>query len=189
MSSYLSELIYGLLAVLYLINRICSHYNIQSGKVCYYCNNKGVIQNVFNKAVKPGITFFMEPESELVVEAARKLVDIIPVTIVASWVKGHQPGNKDPPSQLNHQADRLASTFSNCPPPGFHHKNLPTAPPLIIKCGCFSNILPSLQKQLFPILCAALHSGSLKAHIIKTAKWPSTTFDQVNWTAHGRAFQ
>jgi hypothetical protein len=38
----------------------------------------------------------MASDSELE-EAARILVDSIPITIIAEWVKGHKTGKKEPP--------------------------------------------------------------------------------------------
>jgi hypothetical protein len=45
MSSYWSEL-GGLLAVLYIIYRICHYYQIQEGKVTLYCDNKGASSTI-----------------------------------------------------------------------------------------------------------------------------------------------
>jgi hypothetical protein len=185
MTSYQSEL-GGLLAVLYLIHRICSHFNIQSGKVHYYCDNKGVLQNIFHKPDKPGITSFMESDSELV-EAAHKLVNIIPITIIASWVKGHQPSNKGTQYKLNNIADRLASNFSQYHHSGFQPRKLPTAPPNYRVRLLYRQSV--ITTKLYPILSASLHSESLQSHIIRKAKWSPSTFHLVNWDAHSRAFQ
>ncbi len=88
-NSYRSEL-GGLITVLYIIYRICSHYQVASGKMKYYCNNKGVFATVFSPTV-PGLTPYLQADAELVMEAKR-LISIIPITILAEWVKGHYTG-------------------------------------------------------------------------------------------------
>jgi hypothetical protein len=184
MTSYRSEL-GGLIAVLYIIHRICAAYNIQSGKVQYYCDNKGVIQNVFHPLCQPSITTFMETDSELVA-AARALIDCIPITIIGSWVKGHQSDDKEPKYLLNNMADKLARNFTKKHPPKYRPKRLPAAPPNYKVRLLYDDSV--ITSKLYPILSSCLHKDSLKAYIIKKAGWTPATFDLINWTAHGRAF-
>jgi hypothetical protein len=65
--SYQSEL-GGLIAVLHDIYRICMHHSVTCGKVWYYCDNRGVISNVFNNNV-PGIFPFFNTDYDLVLVA------------------------------------------------------------------------------------------------------------------------
>jgi hypothetical protein len=117
MSSYRSEL-GSLIAVLYVIYRICMHHSVTSGKVKYYCDNKGVITNEFHKTV-PGISPFLTTDYDLVC-MAKTLLQMIPITVAAEWVKGHYKGsNKEFKHEVNSKADHLASKFLLCPPPGF----------------------------------------------------------------------
>lgn len=56
MTSYGTEL-GGLLAVLYLTYQVCPHYDIQTGKLHYYCDDKAMPQKIFHSQIKPDITF------------------------------------------------------------------------------------------------------------------------------------
>jgi hypothetical protein len=185
MTSYRSEL-GGLLAVLYLIYRVCSYYEIQTGKLLLYCDNKGALQNVFHSKGKPGITPFMDTDSELV-EAARLLVSSIPITIMAEWVKGHKTGPLETKHKLNHKADQLAGSFSKNPPHKFKAKHLPVAPPHYRVRLLYDNSV--LTSKVYQVLSSRLHSTLLRAHIIKKGKWSQPTFDLINWEAHGSAFR
>lgn len=184
MTSYRSEL-GGLLAVLYIIYRVCSAYDIQAGKVKYYCDNKGVIQNVFHPPCQPSITSFLATDSDLVY-TARSLLDIIPITIIGTWVKGHQKDDTDPKHVLNNTADKLARAFLQHHPPRYRPKRLPTAPPNYRVRLLYDDSV--ITSNLYSILSTSLHQDSLKAYIIRKTGWAPTTFDLVNWTAHGRAF-
>jgi hypothetical protein len=184
MTSYRSEL-GGLLAVLYIIYRVCSAYDIQAGKVNYYCDNKGVIQNVFHPSCQPSITSFLATDSDLVY-TARSLLDIIPITIIGTWVKGHQKDDKDPKHVLNNTAGKLARDFLQHHPPRYRPKRLPTAlPNYRVRLFYDDSVITS---NLYSIPSTSLHQDSLKAYIIKKTGWAPATFDLVNWTAHGRAF-
>jgi hypothetical protein len=61
LSSYRAELS-GLLATLYITYRICQFYDLKSGKITCYCNNKDAIRNSF-KPTQPGqeVAFKMTP--------------------------------------------------------------------------------------------------------------------------------
>ncbi len=63
MSSYRAEL-GGLTAVLYAIYRICLHYQVESGKIKYHCNDKGVINSVFSNK-PPTISQYLTTDYDL----------------------------------------------------------------------------------------------------------------------------
>ncbi len=124
MSSYRSEL-GGLLAMLYTIYCICKHFHVTTGQLSYYCDNKGVLANVFSPTA-PGIAPYLQADAVLVMEAKR----LIPVTILAEWVKGHYQGkDKEYKHVLNETADSLATSFNNISHPQFTPRVTPTAPP------------------------------------------------------------
>jgi ribonuclease HI len=115
MSSYRTEL-GGLVAVLYIIFRICSHYQVTAGKLTYYCDNKGVLSNIFRTAPIT-VTGCLQTDFDLVL-VAKRLVSLLPITIVAEWVKGHYDGGqREHKHDLNHRADTLAAHFTHRPPP------------------------------------------------------------------------
>jgi hypothetical protein len=86
LSSYRSEL--GcILTVLYIVYRICHFYDIDTGKVTIYCDNKGAIHNSF-KPQPSGISPVLVANSDIL-SLAREFIKIIPVTLLGEWVKGH----------------------------------------------------------------------------------------------------
>ncbi len=184
MSSYRTEL-GGLLAVLYTIYRICQHYQVTSGKMSYYCDNKGVISNVFSHCA-PSISHYFHTDADLVMEA-RHLLTLLPVTILAGWVKGHYVGDhREYKHDLNDQVDQLADRFNKHPDPAFAPKRMPcTIPGYAIRL-IYDNSL--LTTKIYKTMASELHRKNIVAYIIKKCKWSVTTFHQVHWNAHELAF-
>jgi hypothetical protein len=185
MSSYRSEL-GGLLAVLYLIHCICHHYQVQGGQLKYHCDNRGVLKNVFSPAT-PGIAPYLQADADLVMEA-RRLLSIIPVTIIAEWVKGHYSGKeREFKHDLNEIADSLATSFNSVPHPNFKPRLQPIAHPhygarILYEGSTITNKLRYLMAQ-------ALHRPALVSHLIRKNKWEERTFHLVHWDAHEMAFK
>jgi hypothetical protein len=153
MSSYRSEL-GGLLAVLYTIYRICQHYHVTSGKLRYYCDNKGVLTNVFSP-LAPGLAPYLQTDADLVMEAKR-LLGIIPITILAEWVKGHYSGkDKEFKHELNDTADNLATSFNRHPQPPFLPQVKPVAPPIMAQ-DYYTMVLRSLVTYGLLWLCPCI---------------------------------
>jgi hypothetical protein len=127
MSSYRAEL-GGLIAILYTIYRICQYYQVASGKFKYYCDDKGVIRNVFSN--KPTtITQLLHADYDLV-QIAKTLVTLIPATIVVEWVNGQYTGdNREQKHDLNDMADKLATTFNRNPPIAYKQRRMPCSIP------------------------------------------------------------
>jgi hypothetical protein len=184
LSSYRAEL-GGLLAILYTIYRICQHYQVTSGKVSYYCDNKGVLSNVFSYRT-PRISQFLQPDSDLVM-AARHLITVIPVTIVSGWVKGHYTGEyREYKHDLNDMVDHLVGAFNKSPDPAFTPKRMPCLAPdyavrLIYKDS-------SVTTKLYKTMASELHRNRFIEYIKQKCHWSSTTFNQVHWDAHEVAF-
>jgi hypothetical protein len=63
-SSYRAEL-KGLLAVSYLLTRICTHHRLLTGSITLYCDHKGAIRNVFHRE-KLGITPFTASDYDII---------------------------------------------------------------------------------------------------------------------------
>jgi hypothetical protein len=111
LSFYRAELC-GILAVLYIIYRICMYYRISLGTVKCYCDNKGVVKNSFS-TLCPGILPFMNSDYDLL-HLIHQILHIIPVNIVGLWVKGHFVGpNPEVQHSLNEIADTLATTYQH----------------------------------------------------------------------------
>jgi hypothetical protein len=89
MSSYCTEL-GGIVAALYVIQRICEYYDIAVGKATLYCDNKGTISKSFQPVI-PGISPFMSQSYDLLL-LAKQLISRIPITIIGEWAKGHYTG-------------------------------------------------------------------------------------------------
>ncbi len=184
-SSYRSEL-GGLLAVLYTIYCICQHYHVQGGKMKHHCDNKGVLTNVFSPTA-PGITPYLQADVNLVMKAKR-LINAIPVTILAEWVKGHYNGKDHKfKHELNEIADSMATSFNSSPHPKFHPHRKPIAPP-----NYGAQILyegSTITNRLHPLMAQSLHRQALISHIIKRNRWEERTFQMIHWDAHEMAFK
>jgi hypothetical protein len=185
MSSYRTEL-GGIVAALYLIQRICEYYDMAVGKATLYCDNKGAITKSF-QPVTPGISPFMSPSYDLLL-LAKQLIARIPITLIGEWVKGHYTG-KDRRIQhdLNDRADEIAgghlaaqdnSTGTNTgtiPYPGYRIR--------ILK----DNKVTSSKYRA--IISNGRHNQLLIDYILKKTKWSNTEFQKVHCVAHGKAFQ
>jgi hypothetical protein len=82
----------GIIACLYIIHRICHHYQLESGSCTLYCDNKGALSNAF-RPIRPGITPYLRTDHDLV-EIAQSLLTILTIAITPTWVKGHYKGKK-----------------------------------------------------------------------------------------------
>lgn len=184
MSSYRAEL-GGLIAILYTIYRICQFHQVSSGKFNYYCDNKGVLTNVFSN--KPTtITQFLHADYDLVY-VAKQLVTLIPATIVANWVKGHYTGEyREHKHDLNEQADKLATKFNACPPTVLKQVRMPcTVPGYAIRLVYDGS---TITNKLHKTMSQALHGPKFVSHLKQKNDWNDSTFQRIHWDAHERAF-
>jgi hypothetical protein len=109
LTSYRAELS-GIVAVLYTVYRICHYYNLTSGGMTLYCDNKGALCNAF-KPIKPGVTPYFQTDHDLL-EVAQSLMTLLPITIATQWVKGHYMGaERQFQHHLNNKADQLAGDY------------------------------------------------------------------------------
>ncbi len=184
MSSYRVEL-GGLVAILYTVFRICQHYQVLSGKVKYHCDNKGVINNVFSPRA-PTLSQFLKMDYDLV-HTAKKLLQVLPVTIIAEWVKGHYDGeHREYKHDINDMADKLATTFAKTPPADFTPKAMPKLlPNYAIQLQYEGSIITT---RLYSIMSQELHRKAIIDYVKKKSEWTDREFSQVNWDAHGKAF-
>ncbi len=74
-SSYRAELS-GTLAVLYVLYRVCQYYNISSGKLKLYWDNKGALKNAF-RPINPGINTLYCYRPDLI-ELTHSLLQVMP---------------------------------------------------------------------------------------------------------------
>ena len=143
----------------------------------YYCDNKGVLRNVFNLTA-PGIAPYLQTDADLVMEAKR-LLGIIPITIITEWVKGHYNGpDRAYKHDLNATADELATSFHRSPHPQYGPRNKPVAP-----ANYGARILyegSTITSQMRNLMSKSLHRPSIVAHIMKKNNWSTNTFNLVN---------
>jgi hypothetical protein len=185
MSSYRAEL-GGLITILYIIYRICSHYDVDSGKAKYHCDNKGVIKNVFSTST-PTISQFLHTDYDLVV-IAKRLLRLLPVTIVAEWVKGHYTGdNREHKHDLNDMADQLAGKFNKNPPRVLKQQSLPCSLPgysiRLIHDGS------TITTRLYSTMSVALHRRGFITYLQTKHGWSDYVFNLIQWDAHEKAFK
>ncbi len=108
MSSYHAEL-GGLLALFYIVYRICKYHNISAGIFRVYCDNKFALSKVTTAAPR-GITPFLTSDYDLVA-LLQLYYTLLPITVVGEWVKGHYSGgHRKYKHDLNDHADYLATT-------------------------------------------------------------------------------
>ena len=104
------------------------YYNISTGALKCYCDNKGALRNVFEHT-KAGITPYFTTDYDLI-EIAKSLLDILPITTLHEWVKGHYTGNqKEFKHTLNQHADKLATQCQLRQQPTFKTTPKPLPPP------------------------------------------------------------
>jgi hypothetical protein len=182
-TSYRSELS-GIVAALYLVYRLCQFYNITTGTMKFYCDNKGALSNAF-KPIKAGITPYFDADHDLI-EVAQSMLQLIPVLIATEWVKGHYSGNnREYKHDLNDSADRLAGDYQRCQYP---HRTIrqPVAPPdYRIRLLHDMSVMTS---KVASTLAVSLHDTPIVAHILRKTGWTQLIFERVHWDAHERAF-
>ena len=184
MSSYRTEL-GGLVAVLYIIFRICTHYHITAGKLIYHCDNKGVLSNVFSSPPVT-ITSSLQTDFDLVL-TAKRLITLIPVTIVAEWVKGHYDGDtRAYKHDLNDRADYLATSFTKQPPTGLHPRRLPITAPNYGARLLYEG--STITTNLRTTMSKALHTTGFTDYLKRKHLWTNQAFNEINWDAHESAF-
>jgi ribonuclease HI len=117
-----------LVALLYLIYKICVHHTITSGQVTVYCDNVSALNTVFYRNFR-GINQFTASDHDLVTNV-QDLINLLPITVKHVWVKGHS-NSKNPtlPEKLNDLADNLAKSYTENPPHAFKPRSLTLAPP------------------------------------------------------------
>lgn len=184
LSAYCSEL-GGIVAVLYLVSRICQCYDIESGKVTLFCDNKGALAKVFKKP-PPGITPFPSSDYDLIY-MAYTIINLLPTTIVGVWVKSHYTGkNRKIQHDLNDAANALASGHCNTQPHGWHSLKRPTPNPRLQSETVISKLRHHFP--VLPMLASICHEQDLKTYILKKTKWTSFVFTSIDWPAHKSAF-
>jgi hypothetical protein len=185
MTSYRTEL-GGLLAVLYIIHRICQHYQIKEGRAKCHGDNRGTITNDFSP-IRPGITPFLTTDHDLV-SLAQGLLQIIPVTVLGEWVKGHYTGmSKEYKHELNHRVNSMATQFQKRQPQRYTTLRKPLTPPDFTVCLLHDHSI--ITSHLYRVLRDAMHEKPMKDYIMKKTQWSPTVFQKVDWTVHERAFK
>jgi hypothetical protein len=185
MSSYRAEL-GGIVAALYLIQRICEYYDIKSGKAILYCDNKGAITNSFQQVTR-GISPFMSPSYDLLL-LAKQLVARIPITMLGEWVKGHYSGKaRKIQHDLNDMADDIAGNHlaAQNRTTGTNASLLP-CPGYRIRIIKDNTVLASKYHSVIP---QARYNSQLANYILKKTKWSCREFNKVHWAAHEKAFK
>jgi hypothetical protein len=184
LSSYQAEL-GGLLALLYLVYRISEYHGVHSGRVHIYCDNKSALQQI-TKVAPLGIPPYFSSDYDLL-ELIRLYFNLLPISAVGEWVKGHYTGDKwEYKHNLNDRADYLAThahhelprtlrtVADSTPPPGYKVR--------------LKNARGLITSKFYKMVSLAHHEQPLISYIMKKANWSSVTFHSVDWDAHSRAF-
>jgi hypothetical protein len=118
---------------------------------------------------------------------ADTFINLLPITIIGEWVKGHYTGKqRKVQHDLNDEVDTLASGHCNNQPYGWSSLKLLTPPPGYKVRLLFQNSI--ITSCFYPTLAAACLEHELKNCILKETKWSSSTFATIDWTAHMTEF-
>ncbi len=185
LSSYRSEL-GGILSVLYIVHCICQFYDISTGKVVLYCDNKGALLNAF-KPHPPGISPTSAADYDIL-SLARCFIQLIPVSISGEWVKGHYNGkDKAFKHEMNDLADSLANKHMANQQTPFKTLRYPLQYPdyrarLVVDNSVVTSKLPLA-------IYTAVHEPPIIQHILKKTKWTRAHFSLVNWDSFEQAYK
>jgi ribonuclease HI len=183
-SAYRAELS-GLLAVLYIIGRVCDYLHVMDRSLHIYCDNKSAIKNVFKKNYR-SLTVCLDTDYDII-RQAKILLHQLPIKVKAEWVKGFSTAKKtSTPEEINIIADHLAASYADCNPQLYRPSRLPLPPPNYAVRILFDGSV--ITSKLYKILSTSLHTDAFIAHIMKKSKWPRRIFDMINWEAHSLAF-
>jgi ribonuclease HI len=184
-SAYRAELS-GLLAVLYIIGRVCDYLQVTDGSLYLYCDNKSAIKNVFKNDYR-SLTGCLATDYDIICQA-KIILHQLPIKVKAEWVKGHSTAKtKSTPEEINIIADQLAASYADCNPLLYRPSRLPLPPPKYAVRILFDGSV--ITSKLYKILSNSLHTATFIAHIMKKSKWPHRIFDMINWEAHSLAFR
>ena len=186
LSSYRPEL-GGMTALIYILMNIIHTFDIPSGCVTMFCDNKSALENILDGAPKRGIYPLLEADYDLLL-LAKEMLSSMPIKIEGRWVKGHYSGdNRQVEHDLNSLVDTMATQFREHPPPGFH----PSAFPLFHrshKAAAYiegSMITSKLVQQIY----SRRFQKGLEETLCKRNKWTKQTFLSIDWDIFGKVFK
>jgi len=185
LSSYRAELC-GILALLYIMQRVCSHHRITSGSMRLFCDNKSALQQSTSEGPR-GIKPFLSADYDLIA-LIRLQTTLLPISVVGEWVKGHYTGDRrEYKHDLNERVDHLATTAIRSLPQRFHTAPTVEAPPgYRVR---LSNRKGIIHSRYYHMLAQAHHSQSIIDYILSKTKWTMAVFNRVDWDSHHRAFR
>ncbi len=184
LSSYRAEL-GGLLALLYIVNRISVYHSISTGKMRIYCDNRSALNTVTTSAQR-GITPFLTSDYDLI-DLIRIQASELSFPLVGEWVKGHYTGNKrEFKHDLNDRADYLATLAHQNPSPFTTKPSVEAPPGYHVRLSDKNGLITS---QLYKMLVIAHHEQPIIDHIKRKTGWTDQVFHSIDWDSHHRAFR
>jgi hypothetical protein len=185
LSSYSLELC-GLLAILYIVQRVCQYHRITSGTLRLYCDNKSALLKTVTTGPR-GISPFFSADNDLIA-LIRLQTTLLPNSVVGEWVKGHYTGDRrEYKHDLNDRADHLATAASGTMPQPFVTRSTVDAPPGYRVC--LSNCRGIIHSKYYHMLAQAHHSQPLVDYILRKTGWSKSTFNRIDWDSQHRAFR
>jgi hypothetical protein len=144
----------GIVAVLYILERICTYYNITGGSAICYCDISGAVNNIYMTNHR-GISKFLDSDYDMV-HLVQTLLHSIQIQVYSEWVKGHYtPKKMELKYIINHLADDQAMVFLSTPHLGYTPCHMPmTYPGFGIHLHYENSIMLS---GLYKTLSSALH--------------------------------
>jgi hypothetical protein len=140
---------------------------------------------VFEKT-KQGITPYFTTDYDLI-ELAKFLLQILPITVLHEWVKGHYVGQKKEfKHTLNQQTDTLATQYQLHQQPPYSTSRKPLAPPNYCIRLIYDNSI--ITSKFYHILAQAMHEPPIIEYVRRKTKWSPYVFSLVDWNSHEHAF-
>ena len=186
LSSYRPEL-GGLAAVLYLLLIIVQVFEVETGVVTLYCDNKSALENTFDEMPKRGIYPLLATDYDLLI-LLREILSILPIRVISKHVKGHYKGDeRRVEHDLNALADTMAEQFRLGPPKGYEPTSYPQFHKAHIAAAFIegSMITSKLKSQVY----SRMYQKELEQTLCKRIRWTADIFARIDWTIFGKIFK
>ena len=186
LSSYRTEL-GGLAAVLYVLQIIVQVFEVETGVVTLYCDNKSALENTFDEMPKRGIYPLLATDYDLLI-LLREILSTLPIQVIIRHIKGHYKGDeRRVEHDLNALADTMAEQFRLDPPKGYEPTSYPQFHKAHIVAAYIegSMITSKLKSQVY----SRMYQKELEQTLCKRYRWTADIFTRIDSDIFGKVFK